>query len=279
MSNVNVPLVIYHAACKDGFGAAWAFSRTGIAAEYFAAQHGTLPPMDKIAGRVVYMLDFCYKRPEMETVRDKCSALHLLDHHITAMEGMEGFSVGQGSVTFDMNRSGAGLTWDVMHAGTPRPWLIDYVEDRDLWKNALPFTSEVNAYISSLPFDFSSWTEAAAMKFDTAFFQTFGKAALAKTRQYIAEVSKNALNISFEGFTVPIVNAPQTDISELLNFMANGVPFSMGWWQTADGRFKYSLRSKEGGVDVARLAQKYGGGGHVRAAGFEADTIIHKRLS
>lgn len=47
-------------------------------------------------------------------------------------------------------------------------------------------------------------------------------------------------------------------------------------YETGDGVFKVSTRSKET-VDVAKIAVKYGGGGHVRAAGFsmsgEADAI------
>lgn len=48
-------------------------------------------------------------------------------------------------------------------------------------------------------------------------------------------------------------------------------------YETGDGTFKVSTRSKET-VDVARIAVKYGGGGHVRAAGFsmsgDADAIV-----
>lgn len=48
-------------------------------------------------------------------------------------------------------------------------------------------------------------------------------------------------------------------------------------YETGDGTFKVSTRSRES-VDVARIAVKYGGGGHVRAAGFsmsgDAEAIV-----
>lgn len=48
-------------------------------------------------------------------------------------------------------------------------------------------------------------------------------------------------------------------------------------YETGDGAFKVSTRSREY-VDVAAIAVKYGGGGHVRAAGFsmsgDADAIV-----
>jgi len=38
-------------------------------------------------------------------------------------------------------------------------------------------------------------------------------------------------------------------------------------YETKDGRVKLSLRSNSDLVDVSRIAQQYGGGGHKRAAG------------
>ncbi len=42
---------------------------------------------------------------------------------------------------------------------------------------------------------------------------------------------------------------------------------------------KVSLRSTDGGMDVAALAQKRGGGGHARAAGFTSDEDVASRRS
>lgn len=283
----DIPLVLYHDACKDGFGAAWAHHQAGLPAEYLAIQHGTAAPLDLLRGRRVVMLDFCFKRPEMVEVFRACASLTVLDHHQTAAEEMGWVPRADGpaerpfaeehggSIFFDMQRSGAGLTWDVFNPSKPRPWLIDYVEDRDLWRNALPESRETNAYISTLAFDFAVWDAAAQERPTTEFLATYGRAAMAKTYQYVREVSKNACRVRFEGFDVPIVNAPQFDISELLNYLATNEPFAMGWWQLADKRFKYSLRVKDSGIDVSRFAQKWGGGGHPAAAGFEADSPIH----
>lgn len=53
-------------------------------------------------------------------------------------------------------------------------------------------------------------------------------------------------------------------------------------YETGDGVFKVSTRSKEC-VDVAQIAMKYGGGGHVRAAGFsmsgDTDRIVEQIVS
>lgn len=282
-----LPLVLYHASCKDGFAAAWAHHRSGQPAEYLAIQYGTPAPLELLRGRPVIMLDFCFKREEMAQIAQACAHLTVIDHHQTAAEEMGWVPRADGpaerpfaeeyggTIFFDMKRSGAGLTWDVFHPGQPRPWIVDYVEDRDLWRNALPLSRETNAYISTLAFEFSVWDAIESQRPTEDFLNTYGRAAMAKTQQYIREVSKNACRVRFEGYDVPIVNAPQFDISELLNYLATDEPFAMGWWQLADRRFKYSLRVKNSGIDVSRFAQKWGGGGHPSAAGFEADSPIH----
>ena len=56
-SSVNV--VIYHADCTDGFGAAYsAWKALGNRAEYHACKHGTNPP--DIKGKNVVILDFSF---------------------------------------------------------------------------------------------------------------------------------------------------------------------------------------------------------------------------
>ena len=57
-STVNV--VIYHANCNDGFGAAYgAWKLLGNRAEYFACKHGDAPP--DVKGKRVVILDFSFE--------------------------------------------------------------------------------------------------------------------------------------------------------------------------------------------------------------------------
>lgn len=292
-------LVIYHAGCRDGFAAAWAVRR-GLAnmatraahaptlpqADFHAAHYGTQPP--DVSGRDVIMVDFSYPRPEMEAIVRDSASLLVLDHHKTAEEALRGLAnlapEGKVDVHFDMERSGAGMAWDHFFKGVRRPWLIDYVEDRDLWRKALPNTEEIGAYIGTLPFDFDEW-DAQSLRSRALLDSVIerGDAVVRKIRQYVNEVLKNKILFLFCDFVVPLVNCPQVDISETLAELARRPldlqtgalpPFAMGWWQRHDGRFQYSLRSA-GSFDVSVLAKRYGGGGHQNAAGFEAAKPIH----
>jgi oligoribonuclease NrnB/cAMP/cGMP phosphodiesterase (DHH superfamily) len=274
-------LVVYHAQCRDGFASAWAAWTLGYhAAEFHAAAHGSEPP--DVTGKNVLILDFSYDRATLDHMYESAAFLRVFDHHKTA----ETTLLDAPYAAFDLNRSGAGITWDVLSAELPheligrvdRPWLINYVEDRDLWRFALPNSKEINAYISTLEFDFETWATAdIAFAVHTAADR--GKSVLAKTEQYVREVAKNARLVSFEGHSVHLVNAPQVDISEVLAYLLeeSSSPFSMGWWQRADGSFNYSLRSRADvtpSFDVSELAKRHGGGGHPNASGFQTEKAL-----
>lgn len=258
--------VIYHAACLDGWCSAWVAQMKYPDAELYAAYHGTQPP--DVKGKDVIMVDFCYPRPLMEQVKRDANVLIVLDHHKTAEEALKDFDA---DVTFDMNRSGAGISWDTFNPGKPRPWIVNYTEDRDLWKFALPDSEAVTAYVSTLPLTTEAWNKELDPSRLTRAVE-LGNAIKAKTQQYVTEVSKNARRVVFEGHEVPVVNAPQVDISELLAHLCLNEQFAVGWFQRSDGMYSYSLRSK--GFDVAEIAKKYGGGGHQKAAGFQVKTLL-----
>lgn len=263
------PLVIFHGACRDGFCAAWCVWRRHPHGEFVAAQYGAPPP--DVTGRDVVMVDFSYPLDVMERIATEATSLVVLDHHQTAEAALASFRRPNAHVEVDMKRSGAGMTWDHYFQGQPRPWIVDYVEDRDLWRHRLPDGPAVNAFLGTLRYDFEAWYVASRR--DLAEVAMLGEVVEDKIRHYVTEVAKNARRWTFEGFEVPIVNAPQVDISERVGFLSDGETFAMGWWQRADGKFSYSLRSR-GDFDVSELAKRHGGGGHKNAAGFLSDVLL-----
>ena len=259
--------VIFHSPCFDGFGAAWAARKVfGDSAEYIATGYGKEPP--DVTGDDVYILDFSYPRALLEEMHEKASSLLVLDHHKTAEADLKGLPYA----IFDMNRSGAGITWDEL-VGGERAWIIDYIEDRDLWNWKLPNSREVSAFVSSLPYTFEAYDEFSAMDMEDVAHA--GKSILDYIDRYIEAMIKNVQMVSVDGHTVPGVNAPYMNVSELCNKMAldyMDAPFAVAWFQRSDGMYQYSLRSRKGSdFDVSTLAKKFGGGGHKHAAGFSTN--------
>lgn len=49
------------------------------------------------------------------------------------------------------------LAWEFWNGREIAPWLVDYTEDRDLWRHKLPDSEEINAALRSYPLDFELW--------------------------------------------------------------------------------------------------------------------------
>jgi uncharacterized protein len=267
---VMPPLVIYHANCLDGFGAAYAahchFRARGLVADYYPASHGDAPP--DCRGRDVYIVDFSYKRPVLHRLCEEAAHITILDHHISAEQELAGLEQEHRNlnVLFDMNRSGAIITWQYFH-DTPPPPLLLHIQDRDLWRFHLADSPAVNAALMSYPFSFSIWDEFTQDQALPALVRE-GEAINRYRRQLIERYKKKVVIGKIAGHEVPIVNCPASITSELLGELAQDYPFAASYEDKGDRR-GWSLRSRGAhGADVAVIAQYFGGGGHRNAAGF-----------
>lgn len=265
-------LVIYHGGCTDGWYAALTAKKAYPDAELFGAVHGYPPP--DVTGKDVLLVDFSYKRAVLEEMARVAKSIRVLDHHKTAQEDLAGLAF----CTFDMNRSGAGMAWDEL-IKTPRPWYIDYVEDRDLWRFDLDHSKEVNAYIMSLPQgDLSLFDTLSAVSRDNAVM--FGEVALRVRQDAVRYAANQAYVGAIDGQECLCVNANGWVSSELGNVLSerHANRWAFCWAYMADGTISYSLRSAVDGPDVSELAKKYGGGGHPHAAGFRTKEPVHVRV-
>lgn len=311
------PLCIYHSNCADGFTAAWAvWKRFGDAFDYHPGVYQQPPP--DVTNRDVVLVDFSYKREVLRNMRghgpNKARSVLVLDHHKSAAEDLgvqEGnFCIdiskwtgglswdrhldnaamddNEGAVDsvyclFDMERSGAGIAWDFFHPSEARPMLVDYVEDRDLWRFKLPQSRDVNANVFSHEYTFAEWDRIdRSMRDNYGGFAMAGAAIERKHHKDVAElVAAFKQYMTIGGFRVPVANLPYTLTSDAGHLMCtqpmDGVgdadwcaekpPFAACYWDTPKGRV-FSLRSIDGGADVSAIAARYGGGGHKNASGF-----------
>ena len=88
---MSEPLVIYHANCADGFGAAFAaWLKLGDDAEYVPMQYGFTEVPDYVE-REVYMLDFSWPKDKMEDLFREAKRVVWLDHHASSRVMAEEF--------------------------------------------------------------------------------------------------------------------------------------------------------------------------------------------
>lgn len=163
------------------------------------------------------------------------------------------------------------MAWDWCFPDDDRPRLIEHIQDRDLWQFKLKGTRELSAALFSYDFDFEAWKDILAaveddegMEFMVRMGQTLQRKH-SKDLDDILKATKRRMLIC--GYSVPVANLPYIFASDAGNIMAEGELFSASYFDSTDGR-KFSLRSKDTGMDVSEIAKRFGGGGHARAAGF-----------
>ncbi len=248
-------VVLFHAECADGFGAAWALWRRFPSARYLPVKHGN-PPPPALQGERIVIVDFSYNREQLEALSQAAASLLVLDHHITAEKALAGLPYAY----FDQQKSGAVLAWEWAHE-RPVPWLLEYIQDKDLWTWALPSSREINAAIASHPFDFHLWNS-----FTQKELEHEGRAILRYEREIVSKLAAQAVLMEFQGVTVPSVQSGVLT-SQIGERLSADHPFCI-IWHDRDGRRYYSMRSRDDGMDVGAIAAAFGGGGHTHAAGF-----------
>lgn len=286
--------IFYHAECADGYTAAFIAARAlpGVSILHPMKYNAPVEHVD-LAGCVVYILDFFFEDLEiLEQIIGVASSITILDHHESAMEKWLAHPELHAKINavFDMEHCGARLAWDYfatslgnvaflerlgfeqhLEDDTHRT-LVDYVEDRDLWKWQLPNSKEISAVIAATPHNIGEWL---SLLHDLAYTPdaVTGQGRLLLTAQAIRieKVLTRAVQGGFAGFPAAMVNA-SCDHSEVGHAMLEKWPeVDVALVYSDDlklGKKVCSLRSRKGGVDCSKLAEARGGGGHPNAAGF-----------
>jgi oligoribonuclease NrnB/cAMP/cGMP phosphodiesterase (DHH superfamily) len=265
------PLCIYHGNCCDGFTAAWAV-RHALGEDNVDFYPGIYqePPPD-VTGRVVYFVDFAYKRDVMMELSKVAKSITVLDHHKSAEADLRDlFNDGIIDGVFDMDKSGAMLAWEWFNKSKEPPQLLRHVEDRDLWRFALEGTEHIQAALFSYRYDFELW-DRLMLDTDLEDLRKDGVALSRKQTRDVHEFVRVAMRrITVAGHDIPALNVPYFWCSEAGNYMAQGEKFAASYWDTEKTRV-FSLRSTEDGMDVSEIASLFGGGGHKHAAGFSVE--------
>lgn len=301
---MNKPLVIYHASCTDGFGAAYcAWLKFGDEAEYFPAHYGICNTVDKIdnlpnlSKRDVYVLDFSFSPEVTACITDLCENFIWLDHHKTAFDSWCGesylkerfthylFYSPQRYILLDNNRSGCKLAWDYFCATNPDevPQWVKWIDDRDRWQFKQLLSKEFHAGMSMLkPWSFEQWR---VLLDNVNVVVDKGTTVLQAYKQQVDSIVRHSRKVSILTEKNPVTGMPcenslvkwdcpglaintSTHMSEVGHELATeSGTFGLVWYLGEGDQAKVSLRSK-GDYDVSAIAKVFGGGGHKNAAGF-----------
>ncbi len=265
MNKKNIA-VIYHKNCPDGFGAAWAaWKKFGNNAEYFGVDPHELP-QKKIKNKEIFVLDNCLFKKEQKLLLKANKNLTVIDHHFSNEK-----EVGAApNFVFDLNHSAAILSWNFFHPKKKMPKLFEHIEDLDLWKFKLPNTYKLSTLFRYFDYDFKVWDKL--IKDFRIPKKRILLIELAKTLsfyedKYIETILKNAELVKFGKYKIYALNSPILNSQIGARLHKKLPPMSIVWHERDGFRF-ISLRSNDS-VDVSKIAKKFGGGGHKKAAGFK----------
>lgn len=306
MSEHTTHYILYHKDCADGMAAAWAFDylfkdyqsqpeykEQGLSdtLHYVPVQYNNPHPFTgttifQPGGLMCYVLDFSYSRKELIQLCEIFTKVTVLDHHKTAQEALSNWEDKPDNLTiiFDQTRSGAGITWDYFAEGISieRPKLINYVEDRDLWKFNLNESKAINAYIATIPKTVEEYNALhQVLQWEHATVVLAGAVLLRyhqKQCEDIVELAQPFALYTPEGIKHAglIANCTGHFASDVGNLLAEkSGTFGATWFTDGSGKVKFSLRSI-GDYDVSALAKPFGGGGHRNAAGFSISNPTSK---
>lgn len=179
-------------------------------------------------------------------------------------------------VFYNNSHAACVLAWQYFHR-SETPKLLKHIEDRDLWNWEMKHTDEV-----LLAMDLEGYDPESIDVFARQTDRLVPKgAALAQYRdQKVEEMAENAVLrttvLDGQELTLAFCNAPtlhskvghrvledhpKADVAVV--FSADDICFG--------GTVRYSLRSRDDGPHVGKIATSYGGGGHANAAGLRAD--------
>lgn len=259
-------IILYHNHCTDGFGAAWAaYKKFGLKAEYIGVAYGKEFPL-KLEGKNVYILDFCYSKEAIKNLLKITKSLVVIDHHITNKEAVE---IVPKHIFDATKHSGAYLTWKYFHPGKKVPKLLEYVEGVDLWKWNLPHAPELYIYLRHCEKNFKIWNKLAKDWENSRERKKYvkeGAAMLKIQNQIIKDSVHHAQTAIFNGYKTLVSNS-QAFIDDIADALIKKVPPIAIVWSQKRSKIKVRLNSN-GKVDVAKLAEKFGGGGHKASAAF-----------
>ncbi len=302
------PLVLYHNACCDGYGAAFACWQRykGDGADYIpmdymrkdATPQDLLAIVGAVAGRTVYIVDFSLPKHLMQYIFTCAENTVWIDHHKAAFEMWLGY-YNKGmrytkrskdervEIILDDNRSGAWLTWCYFNPSktlTIPPTLFMLIDDRDRWQFKMKGSVEAHAALMALrPWTFYKWSiitipdllevGGKIMQYQNAQIDN----AMQHAQSIHIPVDTTIAGMFDDQVKGLAVNA-RDNVSEIGHRLATASgTFGCCWSVDGAGTVWMNLRSTDAGADVSDIAKRHGGGGHRNAAGFKTDLMTIAR--
>jgi len=265
-------LCIYHNDTDGRASAAIVRRALGSEIALCEMKYGDSFPLDEIlVADHIIIVDFSLPREDMQ----RLAAYHQftwIDHHKSAIEEMSDLSEDWPGVR-QTDEAACVLTWRYFFPDKPIPRAVVLIGDRDIWRWDERETGAFNEGLYQLntnPYNTKLWKPL--LNNDRALVKEIIERGSilreARLRNIQSATARYGFVVIFEGHRTLAVNLRGSgDLGEHIRNCGYEIAYCY-IDNLVDGElFTFvSLYSKE--VDVAKIAQRFGGGGHRGAAGF-----------
>lgn len=268
---------IYHEADFDGLCAAAIVLRKHPDCRLIPMDHGpSLEALSLEGDDKVYVVDFSLPAEWMAELT-KRNRLIWIDHHHTAMQETEQHGLHPEGLRND-KRAACELTWEYCFPDTLMPHGVFLLGRYDVWDHqhpeVLPFQYGLRCYEQPYP-NHPLWSRI--LNDERPFIeQTIqeGRIVVKYHRNRLYEYSKTcAFNTELEGLPAIAVNRWFADsylFDPVYDPAAHKLMISFCY---RTDHWAVALYTTHDDVNVGVLAQRFGGGGHRKAAGFACDHL------
>lgn len=288
-------VVVYHESCADGVASMWSVRRHLPDIQVESCKAGCVYKMDLdiFTNKRVIFVDICPKMDTLQSIAEVSQWVTILDHHKSSVDDYKNYydekdsCLGQirGNIEFyfDMSRAGCQMAWDYFNVSIApnktRPWFLNYIADRDLWKWELEYSKEYNTAFYDLkyltPSKINLLYEMSDEKREE--IKEYGINAVLKFNEQVNEHCMKATVAIADKYKCWILSCGYAHRSDVGNKLSQ-VPFPDGtmpdftaiWTSDPNSNDKWISLRNVSDLDLNVVCKTFDdkGGGHPCAAGF-----------
>lgn len=276
--------IFYHSADLDGKASGAILYQKFPGADLIGIDHGQDYDFGLIGeNEEIYIVDFTFKPEKMVELKELCNdRLFWIDHHETSIDFSREYKYDDIQGIRQVGIAACELVWKLINGSmTPYPVFLlgKYdVFQLDLDKNILPFQFGMRSFDTN-PSD-EIWSKLLLNRESiqsTMLVQDIirnGEAILNYENQLNKKISKSmCFVIEFEEYRTLCVNRSHINSKFFDPIYDESEHYILMTFSRGKEYWKITLYTRKDDINVGKIAKRYGGGGHGKAAGFITNQI------
>jgi oligoribonuclease NrnB/cAMP/cGMP phosphodiesterase (DHH superfamily) len=273
-------IAIIHHNDHDGFcsGAIVAKYEKNQDKEFYCSTYNTniIEELKQKKYNKIYIVDLSFDKDTMLKLKDITEKLIWIDHHQSAIENLKGLDFeGKRKI----GKAGCRLTWEYLFEDKKIPYGVSLIDrfdvfdqsKKDFWDNYIyPFKIGMECHDMQPETNMGLWNKIFNNN------QKFLKDTInnGKTiNEYLLQMNKklfkeNGFEITFEDKKAVVINSLIKGSQLFESVYDKKIHDIMMVFAFAKNIYTVSIYTEKNDIDVSKIANKYGGGGHKQAAGF-----------